>query len=126
LSWLSLIGSLFGGIWNFATKVLDWMKEKALIGLGRALEQGDLAKKDAEATRTASEIMQKEVTRDETIEKMRKGDFKTTESLNTSERKFRWGNMGSFTFGMTENISDIMLVGIGALSLMVIFVLLIG
>lgn len=51
------------------------MKEKTLIAIGRSLEQGDLAKKDAEVTRTASEIMQKEVTREETIEKMKKGEF---------------------------------------------------
>lgn len=74
MSWTSILG-LLSGIWTFATKVVEWMKEKALIAMGRALEQGDLAKKDAEATRTASEIMQKEVTREETIDKMKKGEF---------------------------------------------------
>lgn len=74
MSWTSILG-LLSGIWTFATKVVEWMKEKALIAMGRALEQGDLAKKDAEVTRTASEIMQKEVTREETIDKMKKGEF---------------------------------------------------
>jgi hypothetical protein len=74
VSWTSILG-LLSGIWTFATKVVEWMKEKALIAMGRALEQGDLAKKDAEVTRTASEIMQKEVTREETIDKMKKGEF---------------------------------------------------
>lgn len=100
------------------------MKEKALIAMGRALEQGDLAKKDAEVTRTASEIMQKEVTREETIDKMKKGEFKTLENLNTSvERKYRW-NMDLSISGLIEEPNDIMLVGIGVLLMMGIFVLL--
>jgi hypothetical protein len=74
VSWTAILGIL-SGIWNFATKVVDWMREKAFIALGRALEQGDLAKKDAEAIRTASEIMQKEVTREEVIKNMKEGKF---------------------------------------------------
>lgn len=43
--------------------------------MGRALEQGDIAKRDAEVTREASEILAKEVTKDQTIEKLKDGTF---------------------------------------------------
>lgn len=43
--------------------------------MGRSLEQGDIAKSDAEATRKASEILAKEVTKEEVIEKMKDGTF---------------------------------------------------
>ncbi len=51
------------------------MRDKAMIALGRALEQGDLAKKDAESTRMAAEEMQKEITKSEIQKKMRDGTF---------------------------------------------------
>lgn len=72
---LATLLSFLGGIWSFATKVLDYIREKSLIAMGRSLEQGDLAQKDAEATRTAAEILAKEVSKEETAKKMRDGKF---------------------------------------------------
>lgn len=74
----SIVTAVLGflsGIWSFAAKVLDYLKEKSLVAMGRALEQGDIAKRDAEATREASEILAKEVTKEQTIEKLKDGTF---------------------------------------------------
>ena len=72
---LSTILSFLGGIWSFATKVLDYIREKSLVAMGRSLEQGDLAKNEAEVVRTTSEILAKEVTKEETVKKLKDGTF---------------------------------------------------
>jgi hypothetical protein len=72
---LNLILGFLGGIWSFATKVFDYLKEKSLIAMGRTLEQGDLAKKEAEVIRETSEILAKEVTKEETEKKLEDGTF---------------------------------------------------
>lgn len=75
MSWILSILSALSGVWGFATKLVEFAKDKSLILIGRLLEQGDLAKKDAEATRTAAEIMAKEVTKEETAKKLEDGTF---------------------------------------------------
>jgi hypothetical protein len=70
----TLLGFL-GGIWGLATKVFDYFREKSLLAMGRTLEQGDLAKKEAEVVRQTSEILAKEVTKEETEKKLEDGTF---------------------------------------------------
>jgi hypothetical protein len=75
ISFLTSILGFFSGVWDFAAKVLEYLKEKSLVAMGRSLEQGDIAKRDAEATREASEILAKEVTKEQTVEKLKDGTF---------------------------------------------------
>lgn len=75
MSLLNTILGLLGGLWGFATKVFDYFKEKSLLAMGRTLEQGDLAKKEAEDIRKTSEILAKEVTKEDTEKKLEDGTF---------------------------------------------------
>ena len=75
MSSLTAILGFLSGIWSFATKVFDYLKEQALIATGRSLEQGDLAKQEAELTRTTSEIIAEEKPREKVIKEMRDGTF---------------------------------------------------
>lgn len=121
--WTVLLGFLTG-FFNTASRIFDFLKTKQVLDQGRKLEQAEQAKTEVELAREQTEILTRDQTREDTIKKMEDGSFKVHGTINTSEKEIRWKNTGSCICGTTENQNDITSVAIGAMSLMVIFVLL--
>lgn len=72
--WLTILG-LFNGVVSAFNKVLEWFKEAKWTNIGKSLEQAEIAKQEAEATRVSSEIIAEERTREQTAKRMEDGTF---------------------------------------------------
>lgn len=70
-----MIVGFASGFFKSLVRVLDMLKAKANINTGKALEQAEQAKQEAELNRKQTEILVQNRTKDETIKKLENGTF---------------------------------------------------
>lgn len=72
--WAGIIGIL-SGLASIAAKVLDIIKSVWLVNQGKELQKAELAKEEIEINRKQTEILTKNVTKEEVVKKMQDGTF---------------------------------------------------
>lgn len=74
-SWLTAILEFFNGIVDIFRKYLDSKKSDELIDQGKELQNADLAKKEIESVREQTEILTKDVSKEDLIKQLESGEF---------------------------------------------------
>jgi hypothetical protein len=72
--WGVILG-LVSGLVSVFGKVLEHIKTQELIDQGKSLQQAEIAKEEIDKSRAQTEILSQDRTREETIEKLERGDF---------------------------------------------------
>lgn len=76
MSWsIATVISLISSLWSGIVKVFDYLKEMTFVKHGRDLERAEITKQDSDIEREQSEILTKDVSREEVIKKMEDGTF---------------------------------------------------
>jgi len=72
--WAVILGAV-NGVIRFFNGILDWFRETNWISQGKALEQAEAAKREAQLTRETSEILSEDRTKEDTTKRLEDGTF---------------------------------------------------
>ena len=75
MGFLATILGFLNGLFSFGSKILEYIKANELINRGKADQQADIAKDEIIINREQTAILTKEVTKEDTIKKMKDGTF---------------------------------------------------